>query len=71
MTIATNTAQILKKIGSAPLNLFRGRGYWYFVYDDVETGIYETSSVYTMYLKDMSVEQWVEEGLQLVNSIKA
>ena len=71
MKTATNTAQILKKIGNKHLSLHRGLGYWYYVYDDVDTGIFKTNSVYTMYLKNMSFEQWVEEGLELVNSIKA
>lgn len=61
-----NTRQILKKINCPYLELVKGDGYWYFVYDEPAREVYETRSVYTMYLNDMTLEQWVEEGKALV-----
>jgi hypothetical protein len=52
------------------LALYKGTGYWYFVYDDLDANsIYENQIVYVKYLSNMSVEQWVEEGKCLVNSV--
>lgn len=61
--------QVLKQIDCPKLELVKGDGYWYFVYDDVANNVYETRSVYTMYLNDMTLVQWVEEGSGLVNDI--
>jgi len=62
--------QILKQINCKHLDLFKGDGYWYFVYDGFGPGEvlpkYDTRSVYTMYLNDMTLAQWVEEGRALV-----
>lgn len=66
MTNATSAAQIIKKIGCIDLTLVRGAGYWYFVYDDVANGVYETKSVYCAYLNSMSLKEWVEEGKDFV-----
>jgi outer membrane protein assembly factor BamE (lipoprotein component of BamABCDE complex) len=65
MANAINSPKILKKIGCPMLDLVNGKGYWYFVYDDVENNIWETESVYTMYLNSLSVEQWVNIGKDL------
>jgi hypothetical protein len=58
----TSTKQVLKAVGNEHLDLVRGNGYWYFVYDDLANGIYDTRSVYTMRLSDWTVEMWAEEG---------
>jgi hypothetical protein len=60
-------SSILKLIGSDKLNLIKGVGYWYFVYDDMPIGVFDTYPVYTMYLKDMSIGHWVEIGKKFVN----
>lgn len=65
MTVAKSAKQIIKAIGCEHLNLYRGKGYWYFVYTS-ESNPYEDKSIYTMYLGDMSLEEWVEEGAALV-----
>jgi hypothetical protein len=68
--MTTSTSVILKKIGNPNLALYKGTGYWYFVYDDLDANsIYENQIVYVKYLSNMSVEQWVEEGKCLVNSV--
>ena len=66
MTAARTTRQVLAAIGCPHLTLHNGKGYWYFCYDDVAANKYETNSIYEMYLSHMSLEQWVEEGRDLV-----
>lgn len=58
--------QIIRKIGCPHLSLFAGKDYWYFVYDNTKTGDYETHSVYTEYLHDLSLEEWIKEGKAFV-----
>jgi hypothetical protein len=53
---AKTVGQVLRHIKSHKLSLLKGNGYWYFVYDDPENNIFETESVYTMYLSSMSVD---------------
>jgi hypothetical protein len=61
-----STKQVIKAIGSDKLELVRGRGYWYFIYDDVAKGLYDTKSVYVMHLRDMDFDQWVSDGREFV-----
>lgn len=63
---ATRTSQVLKAIGNDHLQLVQGNGYWYFIYDDVAKGLYDTKSVYTMRLGDDTVEGWAAEGREFV-----
>lgn len=60
--VATSVKQILKAVGNPHLALYRGEGYWYFTYDDVERDLYDTHSVMTMYLNHGPLEDWVDEG---------
>lgn len=60
------TRKILKAIGCPILNLYKGEGYWYFVYDDLDRNVFETQSVYAVRLSDMSLETWVQEGREFV-----
>lgn len=66
----TDVRQILNAIKEPNLSFHKGEGYWYFVYDDGE-GVYETKSVYSCRLNQLSFEMWIEEGKSFVNSIKA
>lgn len=68
---ASNTKEILKSIGCDKIDLVRvvGEGYWYFCYDDVEANIFETKSVYTPRLNDMTLEQWTDIGKAFVDEI--
>lgn len=59
---ATSTKQVIKAVGNEHLNLVRGKDYWYFIYDDVAKGRYDTMSIYTMRLGDFTVEQWAQDG---------
>lgn len=60
-----NTKQIIKLIGCTKLSLSRCKDYWYFIYDDIPNGIFETESVYTVNLKDLSLEEWISIGKSL------
>lgn len=70
MTVAKSAKQIIKAIGCEHLNLYRGSGYWYFVYSNESGNVYEDKSIYTMYLGDLSLEQWSEEGKELVATVE-
>jgi hypothetical protein len=68
----TSTKQVIKAIGNEHLSLYRGNGYWYFIYDDIKaTGRYDSLSVLTMRLGDLSLERWVEEGRELVAKMES
>ena len=59
------TKQILDVVGCPNLSLYKGDGYWYFVYDD-GADKFATRSVYAVRLSDLSLETWVAEGRELV-----
>lgn len=65
---ARSTTQILKIIDCKNLELVKAKGYWYFKYDDGDS--YETESVYTVRLSDMTVLQWVETGIAFVRTVE-
>ena len=64
-------ARIQKAINKAgiPLELVRGEGYQYFVFDNGKH--YDTVSVYVCYLKHYTVEQWVEEAQSAYEVVQA
>lgn len=70
MTKTRTIAQANRAIAKAglPLELVRGDGYHYFVYDDRGPN-YTTVSVYTCYTSDLSVEQWVEEARTAMETV--
>lgn len=55
---------------TATLELVKGEGYWYFVYDDVTNNKYETHSEYVMYLNSLDLDRWVEIGTTFVERVK-
>jgi len=65
MTITTK--MVLKAINHPLVTLHRvvGQGYWYFCYDDQDK-VYETQSVYTPRLSDMTVDQWTAYAYDLI-----
>lgn len=65
---AKTVKPILKKINCPHLNLYKGDGYWYFIYDNGTT--YESESVMVIRLNDMTVEQWVDAGEAFVERCK-
>lgn len=62
--------QILKAVDNPFLQLYQGNGYWYFVYDDPATNIYEDHSVHTYRLNSLSLEQWKAEANQFIADVK-
>ena len=66
---ATSAKQILKAIGNENLSLFRGPGYWYFVYDDGRK--YEDHAVMTMKLNSASLKYWVDEGREFCRLVES
>lgn len=45
-----------------PLELVRGEGYHYFIYDNEERGVYETLSIYVPYTNIYTTAEWVAEA---------
>lgn len=66
MARSITSASVLSKIGCEHLALYKGDGYWYFVYSDEAANIYESESVYTMFLNSMNIDRWVNLGSALV-----
>lgn len=60
----TTIAQANRAIADAgyPLELVRGVGYHYFIYDIPEANIYETVSVYVCYTNTYTPKGWVNEA---------
>ena len=69
--MAISSKQIVNKIGCKYLSLCKGDGYWYFIYDDLERNIFETCSVPVMFLSQMKLDLWVEDGLAFVKQVEA
>lgn len=66
---ATSTAQVLHAVGNEHLDLVRGKGYWYFVYDD---GVkFKTHSVWVVLLRQLSVNAWADEGREFVTRMES
>lgn len=54
-------SRVRKETGMT-IDMFRQTQSWVMVYDVPEKEIYETRTVYVMWLNDMSLEKWVSEG---------
>ena len=63
--------QIIKKIGNPHLNLYIGKGYFYFVYDTGNIKDYDDHSVYVYRLNHLSLDQWVNEGNGFLKEVAA
>jgi len=71
--IATSAKQILSAAGNpehVKLERVTGHGYWIFIYDDVANNIFETLSVCTMRLNDMTVDQWTAYIPDLIKQVE-
>jgi hypothetical protein len=65
--------KIIKAIGHPHLNLYRGEGYQYFVYDNGKDGddmVYGDYSVYTHRINYLSLEQWVAYGNDCIKEVE-
>jgi hypothetical protein len=65
-----NKLQILRAIGNENLSLYRGNGYWYFVYDD-DAELYGDVSVPVMNLNHLDLDSWVAYGRDLIAQVEA
>lgn len=64
------TKTILSKIAEPNLSLYKGQGYFYFVYDDGNK-VYKERCVMVNVMNHLSLDSWVYEGKCLVDSVKA
>ena len=65
--------EILKAIGEPNLSLYRGSGYFYFVYDNGKKGdemLYDDHSVYVYRLNHLDLGWWVKEGQDFVKEVE-
>ena len=61
MTTLKQANRAIAKAGT-PLELERGDGYHYFIYDVVAKGIYETVSIYVPYTKTYTAAEWANQA---------
>lgn len=62
-------SKIIKEIGDENISLYKGKGYFYFVYTSLRVQYAERSVMVTQ-LNDLTLERWVEEGNELINELK-
>lgn len=70
MTAAT-TQRILEALNDKRVSFHKAGSqrtgyYFYFEFDDRDGGVYETRSVYVHALSHMTLEQWAQEGRELI-----
>ena len=63
---AATRAAILKGIACPKLDIAKGEGYVYFIYDDEPAGLFDTHSVMVPRFNELSLEAWIEEGRAFV-----
>ena len=67
-TIKTANRAISK--AGIPLELVRGEGYHYFIYDVVARNIFETVSIYVCYTNTYSPAEWAQQAQWCFDRIK-
>lgn len=67
-TARTITAQARRDV-DAHLELVKGDGYCYWVYDAAEANIFETESVYVPRISDLTVSAWLDHARDLVDFV--
>ena len=63
--------QVIDKIGNPNLALYKGEGYWYFIYDDKPNSVYGSHSVCVMYLNSTEIERWIDIGKRFAAHMEA
>ena len=61
MTTIRRAQRAIDKAG-IPLEIVRGEGYHYFIYDVPARGLYETVSVYVPYTNTYSAAEWANQA---------
>ncbi len=74
MSIKSTNAKF--KAAGLPVELVKGEGYMYFVYDTLDTegrqnGKYDTYSVMTPYYKDCTPARWFKQGEEFAAAVVA
>lgn len=69
----TTLAAANKAIGrqGIPLELVRGEGYHYFVYDNPAQNVFDTESIYVCYTNTYTAAEWVKEAIYALDTIVA
>lgn len=68
MTSLKQINKIIQSTVSENLELMRGEGYHYFVYDDLENnGVYEQATVMEPYTSHISVDEWLDMAMGVVD----
>jgi len=65
--------KIIKAIGHPNLNLYRGKGYQYFVFDNGKDGedmVFLDYPVYVHRINHLSLEQWVSYGNDCIKEVE-
>ena len=70
MQTRTVEAAVNSNLRNPYISLYKGEGYWYFVYDDPVHCIYRTRSVYVYRLNELTLEQWCESAEELISEVK-
>lgn len=71
MTTIAQINKILHRTVSERIELVRGEGYHYYIYDDLDdSGVYEETTVMEPYTSGWPVDDWVGLAQQLVNEIE-
>lgn len=63
-------AQAAITAAGIPLEIVRGEGYHYFIYDDPVVDIYETVSVYVPYTNTYSAKGWVQQARYAYETVR-
>ena len=68
----TTIARAQRAINKArvPLEIVRGEGYHYFIYESARKGLYETVSVMIPYTNMLSAQDWVTQARWAYEGIK-
>jgi len=53
--------RVLKE-DNLPVELIKGDGYFYFIYDLPEQKVFETESVYVSKLNHLTKDEWIRQG---------
>lgn len=59
----------LAKLFSRKLELVKGEGYFYFVYDDPSANIYQTYSVMVFSLNQLRQDQWISSAIDFMKTL--
>lgn len=72
--MTATTAKIKAQVNNPKFDLWKvtGRegGYWVMQYDDEPNNIFETKSVMVMYMKSMSLAEWVSIAKEFVSKVE-